>query len=202
MPPIDWEKSVAIATEAGGDWGTIRVIEGDDREALKQEMTEKLSRFIDPETGEKVVKQIVSGEDLFSGPYQERMPDLLFQLSEIRADFTLHDRVIREEPTYHHRQEGILLGWGRGVERGVRLPPSEIVDMTPTVLYLLDLPVSEVLDGHIVEALLEPDHFIFREPRQIPDYPPIAVEWVGVSGPRGEVAEDVQETLRSLGYLQ
>ena len=199
-PPVDWDRTSAISVEAGGNWGSIRLLKN--KEILEEEMSEKLLRLTDPKTGQHLVRRVEKGKDFFEGPYQDDMPDLLFELSKARADFAFSDTVLREEATYHHRREGILFGWGKEIQKGIQLPPSQIVDVTPTLLVLLGVPVSEELDGKIIEALFERSSFLSEGSHRISRYPTAAIEWVGVAAPRGESSQDVKADLRSLGYLQ
>jgi len=202
-PPIDWERTRAISAEVGGNWGSIRILrKGNEKELLENEITGKLAQLVNPKTGEPVVKRIMRGKDLFSGPYQALMPDLVFELKETRADFAFHDQLFRKEPVYHHRLEGVLLGWGNGIRKGTLLPSSDITDITPTALYLLATPVAEELDGKIVDTLFDSSFITAHPPQQIPHYSTKKVEWVGNPDQSGESPEDIKETLRSLGYLQ
>jgi hypothetical protein len=62
----------------------------------------------------------------------------------------LLSRVLREPdlPGTHERApDGFLLAWGRSVAPG-RLPVGAIVDVAPTVLYFLGLPVARDMDGY------------------------------------------------------
>lgn len=214
QPPADWERTVAISVESGGNWGSIRILDPKKpvghleahwgigyRKLLKKEISEKLSLLEDPETREKVVKKILEREALFNGPYQEEMPDLVFELSRVKADYSMNDRVFRREPEYHHRQEGVLFAWGKNIRRGEISPAPQGVDITPTVLYLLGLPIAEDLDGKILIELFDPPS-ASRPPYSVPRYEVKEPEWVGVSGKEAVPSGDVQENLRSLGYLQ
>lgn len=214
-PPVDWEKSSAIAVETGGNWGSIRILDPKKpvghleahwgigyRKLLKKEISEKLSLLEDPETREKVVKKILEREALFNGPYQEEMPDLVFELSKMRVDFAFSDHIFREEPVYHHRREGVLFAYGEKIRKSALLDDAQIVDITPTVLYLLEIPIAEDLDGKLLESILEKSSLALQIPQWTPRYPEKGIEWVGDYDQRMESSEDVKENLRSLGYLQ
>jgi len=198
LPPVHWEETRAIAVEVGGDWGSIRMLQH--AKSLQDTLRKKLLAFRNPETKRSVVKNIFEGSQIYPGRFQREMPDLVFQLDGIRADFSFHDQVVRDDPMYHHRQEGVLIAWGPPVKRGIKLPSSSILDVTPTALHLLDLPVSEELHGRVLEeAFIE--NFRLQHPIQhTPHYPNVPMEWVETHPEN--VSEDVKESLRSLGYLQ
>jgi predicted AlkP superfamily phosphohydrolase/phosphomutase len=98
----------------------------------------------------------------------------------------------------HHRMEGILAMWGRGVKAGARIEGARLVDVLPTLLLLLDLPAAGSLEGHPVASALATD-FLERHPlRRVPDYGDIAVP----AGPEAsDLDRNVLERLRSLGYI-
>jgi predicted AlkP superfamily phosphohydrolase/phosphomutase len=99
-----------------------------------------------------------------------------------------------------HRKEGILVAAGGPIRRGVRLDGASIVDVTPTLLYLLGLPVGADMDGHVIEGLFEtplsrPIETVAsweREDRTRAPAAPIA----------SPIDEEIREQLRALGYLR
>jgi hypothetical protein len=54
--------------------------------------------------------------------------------------------------------EGILLLHGAGVRRGAEIPASSVLDLVPTALTLLGLPVGADMDGRVLDAALEPSY--------------------------------------------
>lgn len=202
QPPLDWERSVAISVETGGNWGSIRILKKDLKETLVKGISEKLSQLSDPKTGEKEIRTILKGDEVYAGPYRERMPDLVFEFSRARADFGFRDEIVRRAPTYNHRKEGVLFAWGRGVRKNASLTPGHVTDIAPTVLSLLELPIARDLDGRFLETLFDPSYSMaLKRSRKIAHYPLQKMEWVGISEMK-KASPDVEEALRSLGYLQ
>ena len=67
--------------------------------------------------------------------------------------------------TGHHRQHGLLLVSGSGI-RLCHVESASLVDLTPTVLHILDLPLPDDLDGRILSELFKPGSlWAQREPR-------------------------------------
>jgi predicted AlkP superfamily phosphohydrolase/phosphomutase len=98
----------------------------------------------------------------------------------------------------HHRLEGILAMRGRGVRAGGRIEGARLVDILPTLLVLLDVPLAKTLEGHPIESALDPAFLRDHEPRTVPDY--------GGAGDAGapdtsDLDRNVLERLRSLGYI-
>ena len=100
-----------------------------------------------------------------------------------------------------HRREGLLVANGPGIREGVRLPPGSVIDVAPTVLYSLGLPVADDFDG-------SPEADLFTEGfRRAHPVERIASWEQETAGARDDapvaspVDDEILERLRSLGYL-
>jgi predicted AlkP superfamily phosphohydrolase/phosphomutase len=99
----------------------------------------------------------------------------------------------------HHRLEGMIALWGRGVARGVRIEGARLVDVLPTLLLILDVPLADTLVGRPLSGALEASFLRDHPIRRISDYGPAAAP----EGPDGSNLDDnVLERLRSLGYIE
>jgi len=98
----------------------------------------------------------------------------------------------------HHRLEGVIALWGRGIAPG-RIEGARLVDVLPTLLVLLDLPLASTLEGAPLVGALD-GSFVQAHPiRQVADYGPAAVP----EGPdASDLDDNVLERLRSLGYIE
>jgi len=105
-----------------------------------------------------------------------------------------------EMGTGSHRFEGVFSLHGPGVKQGATLSGAEIIDVMPTLLHLMGLPVREGLDGKVLLDALEPD-FLSREP--------VSFASGSEQRPAGEVQEGISkederqilEQLKTLGYM-
>ncbi len=61
-----------------------------------------------------------------------------------------------EKPVDWHRQMGIAVASGPGVERGEMLYGATVLDVTPTVLHLLGLPMGSDMDGRPWLEIMDP----------------------------------------------
>jgi hypothetical protein len=103
---------------------------------------------------------------------------------------------------HRHGPPGILLMMGGPVKPGHVLQGAHILDLYPTMLYLLGLPVPRDVTGKVLLDALDPE-FVRRHPvRTIPSYEPLGPA-KGLPGGRRESGQDERELekLRSLGYL-
>jgi len=98
----------------------------------------------------------------------------------------------------HHRLEGIIGFYGRGVKAGGRISDAGLLDVLPTLLDLLDVPIAKDLEGHVMRDALDED-FKKRHPPSVVD------TYGGVERPAAptqtELDRNVLERLRSLGYI-
>ena len=73
-----------------------------------------------------------------------------------------------------------------------------VADIAPTILYLLDAPIPRDLEGRVLEEAIDPS-LLARRPPAYGDSVPI-----DFGAPRSYTpaeAQEVEERLRSLGYL-
>jgi tetratricopeptide (TPR) repeat protein len=91
-----------------------------------------------------------------------------------------------------HRQEGIYVVWGHGVEAAAARGEGGVGQVTATILALLGLPRAS--------GIGEPALASITESAQTRDYGPRAVTTASAS-PAGAASEEALERLRALGYL-
>lgn len=116
-----------------------------------------------------------------------------------------HSSTILQTDSYSqhwHGPPGILLMDGGPVKRGIALRGSHVLDVFPTLCYLLGLPVPEDAPGKVLLHALDQD-FVRRHPvRTVPSYQGLGMS-PGIPGVRtGSGLDEAElEKLRSLGYL-
>lgn len=103
-------------------------------------------------------------------------------------------------PAIWHRPHGIFCLRGENVRRDERIYGASLLDITPTVLTLLGLPVGQDMEGRVLlEAFEEPPAVEF-----IPSWEEVAGE-SGMHPPGTELAEDQSSALLeqfvALGYI-
>jgi len=93
-----------------------------------------------------------------------------------------------------HRLYGVLIAQGPEIHRGKKLENAHIMDLAPTILHLMDLPVLENMDGRVLTEALTSSRPVERQDSV-------------ASGKRahGELSQEevteVEDRLRALGYL-
>jgi predicted AlkP superfamily phosphohydrolase/phosphomutase len=213
---IDWSRTRAYAQ---GNFGQIFLnLEGrqphgcvarEDARPLLDDLKAALGTIPHPETGQPLVEHVYERDELYHGPHSHLAPDLTVVLTDWRYrtiglhDFTTH-KVIAPAfgPTGDHRMEGVLIAAGPAFQTGAAPLGAELLDIAPTVLHLLGVPVPGDMDGRVLTELLEPASPLpVREP---------ALAAVQTNGSHsGEIdssytAEDddaIRQRLADLGYL-
>lgn len=99
---------------------------------------------------------------------------------------------------YDHKEgapDGVFVAWGPSFKRGTTLEAVSLLDVAPTVLHLLGLPVARDMEGHVPEQA-----FVDARPlRWIATYETGRRATQGADSP---VDEELREQLRSLGYIK
>ncbi len=85
----------------------------------------------------------------------------------LRAEFSQR-RSLKAD--FHRSPDGVLLLYGEGVKAQTRLRTAELVDVTPTLLFALGLPIARDLDGRVLRDAFDPA-FLTRQPLTfVPSY--------------------------------
>jgi arylsulfatase A-like enzyme len=100
-----------------------------------------------------------------------------------------------------HRPEGILVANGPGMRAGVALPPGSVVDVAPTVLYSLGLPVADDFDGNPALDLFTEEFRATHALTTIPSWEPETARARGEAPVASPVDDEILGRLKSLGYL-
>jgi predicted AlkP superfamily phosphohydrolase/phosphomutase len=145
------------------------VAPGNEYEALCQEVSERLMTLKTP-GGKPLVKQVLRREELYHGPFLADAPDLIIVWHDygywgrarydqsapelFETDFHWDFGVLPISGT--HRPEGILMATGPGVAAGHSITGAKLIDLTPTMMAFLGIPVPRGLDGCVLESIFGP----------------------------------------------
>ena len=179
---------------------------GSEYETVRDELAERLLELRDPKTGGRVVEDVFKREEIYSGPALDLMPDLIGQPAEgyqiatrFRGNLLFSD--LAEGYSGNHRMEGILIMAGPDVVPGQIVQQPHIVDLFPTILTLMDLPLPPDLDGRVLTEALSPDyleaHPIRSEEREPPPPSPPQPDQTYSN----EDADEIRDRLKGFGYL-
>jgi len=135
------------------------------------------------------------------GRVLEREPEPLRVLVLSDHGFRDNTEPTRTTSSGWHRPEGILVANGNGIPQGATLGEGSVVDVAPTVLYALGLPVGEDFDGDPQMGLFTPEYRSAHEVTHIPSWEDV-VKDTGAEAPViSPVDQEILERLEALGYL-
>lgn len=138
---------------------------GEDYETLCRQITDGLKTFVDADTGEPVVRDVVRAGDVFTGGRVEDLPDLIVRW--IEAPAAQHRAIVSPQfgsipwPTPgqnpegrsgNHRSQGMLIAAGPGVKPGA-INNATILDLAPTILSLVGQPIPPEMEGKPLDLL-------------------------------------------------
>jgi predicted AlkP superfamily phosphohydrolase/phosphomutase len=214
-PSIDWSRTQAIAGSPAteGIYVNLKgrepqgIVEpGEPYEALRERLMAELQALRDPETGEPVVHAVYRREDLYDGPFLDLLPDVVFGFGDgpyLAGDALGAARVLEPLPRDYlqgrHRSTGIFVAAGPDILAGGRIEGARIVDVAPTVLYALGLPIPEDMDGRPLLEILNPGYRQAHPVRY--DHAEWTEEACAEPGYDAEEAAEMERRLRGLGYV-
>ena len=163
MQDVDWDRTKAFSLGLTGMFMNRKarerdgiVEEGEELRALKAEIVAKLSKLVDPKSGEEIFREVFDAERIFTGPYVFQAPDLFMGYkrgyrnswdcatgacpAEVFSDNTKSwsgDHCIdpREVP-------GVLFS-----DRPINTDTPDLMDLGPTALQLFGVPVPKSMQG-------------------------------------------------------
>jgi predicted AlkP superfamily phosphohydrolase/phosphomutase len=214
-PPVDVKESSAYYRTLYGQVGAIYINlpEGNpEYQALRHRLMERILEITDPDTGSPVVQQVRKGEDCFFGPHIDDVPAIVtvlhpdYEGTERLSTYSSPVTKIRQSINPgEHKMEGILIMAGPSIRASEEaLLDLSLMDVAPTILHLLDLPVPSDLDGRVIGEAFVPGLMAARPVRQ---GEPLGI-WNGEEdyqyedgGMSDEDESRLRERLAALGYL-
>lgn len=173
---VDWSRTYAYAVGLGGIYLNFKgreregvLEEGIEAERARRAIESGLRGFVDASNGRTAIRNVMRREELYSGSYASRAPDLLVNFcpgyrvswqsavggfeNALVADNTRRwsgDHIIDPDAV-----PGVLF-MNRGRSSGSGIPPAapssdqyrpHIIDLAPTILNHLGVPVPKIMEG-------------------------------------------------------
>jgi len=218
---IDWEKTVAYSdTLYPTIWVNRRAegpFKGAPSEAKYQEtirkLRERLADCKDSVTGEPVVGEVFEKNDIYKGEHVGKAPDILIRWREDRRINGLAGlkqngqgggtHIPGENPEVisgDHRLHGILFARGPAIKAGARVTDTNLMDIAPTVLYAMQEPVPNEMDGRVLAQIFDDSYFRANAVQRSEGGTEVASRQEESYTEEDE--EVIAERLKSLGYLE
>lgn len=218
MSDIDFSRSRAFACvciQTGEIWLNLRgrdpegiVNPGAEADELCEYMRHLFMEARDPVTGERPVEEVRRRDEVFSGPNMAVIPDINVRFKEDVPVNGLMARLpdgreVRVKPVGDdanrlpgfHKRHGIFVACGPDI-RPTDIPvEGDLMDIAPTALALLDVPVPAHVEGRLLREVLRDSVSL---------QPAAACADVAAAVPPEYSDEDlarVEKRLRALGYM-
>jgi predicted AlkP superfamily phosphohydrolase/phosphomutase len=219
---VDWSKTLAYSDSL---FPNIRInltgrenrgiVDTADYQEIIDKLVADLHEIVDIQTKEKIVDKVFRRDEIYHGPFVEKAPDLLVRWREDQViagiDIDKEGRNARSAPppvpgedyrviSGDHRLNGIFLCRGGHICKGKRIEPVNIMDLAPTVLYTMGLPVLEDMDGQVLKDMFDKDFIgeyqVVFENKEDDSRQERSVVY------STEENEEIIERMRSLGYME
>jgi len=206
---IDREKTRAQAVMMAGSVAGIQLADDlsrSDKEAIVDGLQRDLLAVVDPQSGERIVREIIPSRDVYSGPHVDEFPELILIANEqYEVVNTLVDRgyaapMVMQARTGDHRPDGIFVLHGKHARTGQLRERWWIPDVSATILYLLGVPLPDDLDGRVVSEAIE-RRFLEQNPVQTVPAGKVAQRRSTLDTEQQD-QEAVMARLRGLGYIE
>jgi predicted AlkP superfamily phosphohydrolase/phosphomutase len=160
---VAWSRTRAFAIGLAGIFVNVKdkfaqgIVEaGAEADRLREEIVEKLTGLVDPESGESAVKRVYIASRFYKGPYRDNAPDLIvgyrrgYRVSWETAigrttDAVFHDN--KKAWSGDHCVDPSLVPGILFCNRPVETANPRLIDVAPTVLSLFGIPVPDHMDG-------------------------------------------------------
>ena len=168
---VDWENTVAYShSEIGHIYLNVKgreprgCVDPEDVPEVRQEIIEKLRELENPFTGKKITSQVYEGDKYYHGDKAHLAPDIIFLPDDMEIigkgayEFLTHKTVNKSRfQTGHHRMDGLFFAAGPHVKSNNDVDAG-IIDLAPTILYDLGLPVLDSMDGEVIATAFKNEY--------------------------------------------
>lgn len=171
MQKIDWNKTVAYCGHT--DNTVLLNLKGREPEGILnsngeyKEMRERIidivTNLLEHELNRKPKIKIYKKEELYKGPYSNNAYDLCFEIEDgayVLTTGTFSKNIIEENKKAigRHRKDGIIICYGSHFKKSQYIKDAQIIDLAPTILYLLKIAVPDYMDGKVIKSAVEADY--------------------------------------------
>lgn len=208
--PFDWENTKAYVPLANNVYGFCYInkigrepsgiVSKEDYESLCREIRDKFTEVVDPHNGKKIFKEVVLAKDFFKDDKNYILPDLiLFPQSGYSVRKSLNKSSPFSDPGHqgNHKAEGVLIINGENIKKKFTHFKANIIDIAPTILYMLGLSIPEDMEGHPLLDIFEIKKEIDKENIKKDGYETRENNEVYAE----EEKDLIESRLRGLGYL-
>lgn len=222
---IDWSRTRAFSDDNDGlIWINLQgreckgiVKNGTEYEDLRNKIIERAMDFTDPKSGEKIFSKAFKKEDIYYGDEAKLAPDIILVQKERQYAYPYRNSSLarnklpietvtiektRNNPvqTASHRIDGMVIIGGTHAQCDKNITGARIIDIAPTVLYLMGTPIPDDMDGRVITEAINPS-YLKDNPLNYSEGDKSHTSVRQQAGYTESEEKQVEETLKSLGYI-
>jgi len=155
------------------------------------------------ETGDYLFDNIKDTKDGFSfelpNYYIRKKREFHFMVQN--EEYKIMDLLVKHFFPGDHREFGIIIVSGDSIVKNKKIDGATIFDITPTILYIMRLPVAKDMDGKVLVNIFEKSYLKSNPIRYIDTYETDKQEAIRKPIRYINDEEKIKEKMRSLGYI-
>lgn len=181
-------------------------------EAFSSEIIERLQAIQDPYSGRPLFSAVHKRDEIFRGSQVDYGPDLV--IDSFDGEWNIQTRHYTPRTGEHangyfvgpqgdygwHGKDGLYVFNGSAFRVGEPGERASVMDLAPTLLHLLDVPVPEDYDGESMTEAFTPEHLAAHELRTQEADDSASED--RASGYSDRESQAVTDHLRALGYIE
>ena len=221
LSSIDWSKTIAFLAEEECIRMNVKgvypqgILDKEGYFQCRSKIIRKLKQLKDPETRETIFEDVLSREDAFYGSDDKELPDIKLVTREAKYDITgkwFQDRKIQDNifvknekhsrgANGMHRYEGVFFINGPYCLPHIELENIKLIDVCPTILFQMGIPIPKDMDGTIMKEAFHSD-FLTKHPICYEDTGEDVSNRVAQPVYSAQDESKIVDHLRSLGYIE
>jgi predicted AlkP superfamily phosphohydrolase/phosphomutase len=137
------------------------IVSPEEYESLRDRIIREIREIKDPRTGEPIVLRVYKREELYDGPFVERAPDIIVWCHDLYREGPFAQGPMVSDVPFDelvqvpgaHDDRGIFLAKGPQLARFRTVYDAKLIDMPPTILHAMELPVPSDMDGRALTEI-------------------------------------------------
>jgi predicted AlkP superfamily phosphohydrolase/phosphomutase len=209
---LDWAHTFAYCRTPSSNGINIRVarkpgetgIKPEEYESFRAKLIADLEQLKDPASGERIITQIHTREEVFPGAAMHDAPDLLLVLRDFGFVSIKNKQPVvepRTEVAGTHHPDGVFIACGPGIKRGEMVPRRNIADVGATLLYSLGMKVPRDFEGKVPAVMFTEEH-LAAHPIRLGPATKAKVRGANTESMGSDEKEKILAQLQMLGYME
>ncbi len=175
------------------------IVSAEEYDRVRDDVIDRLRQLKLPD-GAPLIEHLWKKEEIYSGAHLAEAPDILFLPRNLETiafgDFEFGSNKVIERSygvSSSHRMNGIFVASGAGVKNAGEFHDARLIDLAPTILHLMGLPVPRDMDGRVLSEALADTRTV--------EYAGTSEGQAATDGYSEEEEAQVIERLKDLGYI-